>query len=266
VPVKLTVWGLPLALSPMKSDALRDPAPVGVNVTLMGQLAPAAMLPVQIFARAKSARFAPSRYTFQILSKPVPVLVTVTLWAALVEFTVNEPKERLAVERLTLGTGAGGPPPLPPPQAAHTPTASKIVTKIQPALRRRAMARLPRARRASNPAHSQDPPAGKRKSGGTLNCGVGIALLPAEVVMVNVAVTAAEPVKLREGGATVQDPPGMAVAPQDRFRVPVNPPSGAIVMVEVPDCPGVEMLMVVGFAETLKSATDTVEAGEVEPA
>jgi len=80
------------------------------------------------------------------------------------------------------------------------------------------------------------------------------------------AVTAAEPVKLSEVGERVQDPPGMAVTTQDTFRVPVNPPRGARVIVEVPDCPGVEMLMVVGFAETLKSATDTVEAGEVEPA
>jgi hypothetical protein len=94
----------------------------------------------------------------------------------------------------------------------------------------------------------------------------GVALLPAEVAMVNMAVTAAEPVRLSDGGETVQDPPGIAVTPQDRFMAPVNPPRGVMVIVEVPDCPGAEMLMVVGFAETLKSATVTVAGGEVEPA
>jgi hypothetical protein len=44
VPVKLTVCGLPPALSVMASDALRDPAAVGVNVTLNEQLAPGARL------------------------------------------------------------------------------------------------------------------------------------------------------------------------------------------------------------------------------
>jgi len=34
VPVKLTVCGLPVALSAIVSEALRDPAAVGVNVTL----------------------------------------------------------------------------------------------------------------------------------------------------------------------------------------------------------------------------------------
>src|SRR5512146_843544 len=42
VPVRLTVWGLPVALSAMLTEAVRVPVAVGVKVTLMGQLAPAA--------------------------------------------------------------------------------------------------------------------------------------------------------------------------------------------------------------------------------
>jgi hypothetical protein len=49
VPVKLIVWGLPLALSVMVSEALRDPVAVGVNVTMIVQLAPAKTLLPQLF-------------------------------------------------------------------------------------------------------------------------------------------------------------------------------------------------------------------------
>jgi hypothetical protein len=40
VPLKLTVCGLPLALSLMESDALRVPTAIGVNVTLIVQVFP----------------------------------------------------------------------------------------------------------------------------------------------------------------------------------------------------------------------------------
>jgi hypothetical protein len=49
VPVKLTVCGLPLALSVIASVALREPAADGVNVTLMAQLAPAETVLPQVF-------------------------------------------------------------------------------------------------------------------------------------------------------------------------------------------------------------------------
>ena len=41
VPERLTVWGLPLALSATLSAAVRAPLAEGVNVTLIVQLAPA---------------------------------------------------------------------------------------------------------------------------------------------------------------------------------------------------------------------------------
>jgi hypothetical protein len=49
LPLKLTVCGLPLALSVMASDALRVPVAVGVNVTLIAQLDPATTLLPQVF-------------------------------------------------------------------------------------------------------------------------------------------------------------------------------------------------------------------------
>ena len=42
VPVRLTVCGLPMALSAIVTEAVRVPAVVGVNVTLIVQLPPAA--------------------------------------------------------------------------------------------------------------------------------------------------------------------------------------------------------------------------------
>jgi hypothetical protein len=48
VPVKGADWGLPEALSVMVTAALRAPVAVGLNVTLMVQLAPAATLVPQV--------------------------------------------------------------------------------------------------------------------------------------------------------------------------------------------------------------------------
>ena len=45
VPVRLTVWGLPLALSVMVMDPVRAPVAVGVNFTLIVQT-PLAAMPV----------------------------------------------------------------------------------------------------------------------------------------------------------------------------------------------------------------------------
>ena len=49
VPVKLTVCGLPAALSVMVIVPVRVPVAVGVNVTLIVQLAPTATKPPQVF-------------------------------------------------------------------------------------------------------------------------------------------------------------------------------------------------------------------------
>jgi hypothetical protein len=52
----------------------------------------------------------------------------------------------------------------------------------------------------------------------------------------------------------------------DRLIIPVKPPRGVRVSVEVPDCPGAEMLIVDGAADKLKSVTLTVTTAEVEVA
>jgi len=50
VPVMLTAWGLPGAVSLICKEAVRMPGPVGVNVTLTAQLEVAPTLPPQVFA------------------------------------------------------------------------------------------------------------------------------------------------------------------------------------------------------------------------
>jgi hypothetical protein len=87
-PVRLTVWGLPVALSVMLTDAVRDPVEVGLNVTLMVHFAPAPTLVPHVFVRAKSPLLVPVRAMLAIVSVALPVLVSVTTRAVLVVPTV----------------------------------------------------------------------------------------------------------------------------------------------------------------------------------
>jgi hypothetical protein len=66
-------------------------------------------------------------------------------------------------------------------------------------------------------------------------------------------------------GEMLQFTPTYPVA-QVRFTCPVNAPSGVMVIVDVPDCPGAGMIIVVGFADKVKSELVTATAAEVEPA
>jgi hypothetical protein len=80
VPDKVTVCGLPLALSVMVRVPLAVPAAVGVNVTLIVQFAPAPMLVPHVFVWEK-----PLLATMLVkVSEAVPESVTVTVCAALV--------------------------------------------------------------------------------------------------------------------------------------------------------------------------------------
>jgi len=79
-PESRTVCGLPGALSVTASEPLLLPEAVGVNVTLILQLAPAATLAPQLFIWAK----APVSVIPVIARGAVPVLVRVTACAALV--------------------------------------------------------------------------------------------------------------------------------------------------------------------------------------
>ncbi len=69
-------------MSANDSDPLRLPAEVGVKVTLMMQLAPAATAVPQLFVSAK----APLVCTLAKERLALPVLVSVTVSASLVEF------------------------------------------------------------------------------------------------------------------------------------------------------------------------------------
>jgi len=262
VPLKLTVWGLPLALSVMLTDALRDPVAAGSNFTLIVQLAPAATLLPHVFVWVKSAVFVPVRPTLVMFKVALPVLVSVALWAALVVPTFCEPKERLEGDRLTEGAGGGGEElPPPPPQATQAPTTKNAATISQTGERRVTM--VASVARISNPDNSQNKATEGPNPGGSLRCRVGsVALDEAAVVTVSVAVAPEEPVRVTDDRENAQ-PMLVSEGVQPRVTVPVKPATGVMVIVEVPDCPGAGIAMVAGIDETLKSATLIVTAGDV---
>lgn len=78
-PAKLTVCGLPLALSAMLIEATRDPVAEGVKVTLMVQLPPAGTEVPQVLLCAKSLAFAPVIEMLVMLKAMLPPLVRLTV-------------------------------------------------------------------------------------------------------------------------------------------------------------------------------------------
>jgi hypothetical protein len=84
VPERPTVWGLPVALSVMATLAVRLPVAEGLKVTLMLQLALAARLAGQVLVWLKSLALVPVSPMLLMLRDAVPLLVKVTIWAALV--------------------------------------------------------------------------------------------------------------------------------------------------------------------------------------
>ena len=84
VPLRLTVCGLPVALSLTLSVALLVPLTVGENVTLMVQLAPRATELPQLVVWAKSLLFDPVMAMLVMLKEDEPLLVSVTGWDGLV--------------------------------------------------------------------------------------------------------------------------------------------------------------------------------------
>src|SRR6266566_2903572 len=90
VPLRATDCGLPDALSVIVTLALRLPVAVGVKVTLMVQEAPAASvleLLGHVLVWAKSPALVPVRAMLLMVRDPVPLLVSVTVCAALVALT-----------------------------------------------------------------------------------------------------------------------------------------------------------------------------------
>jgi len=73
VPLSVTVWGLPAALSVIVSVPVRLPVAVGVKVTLIVQLEPAATEPAQVLVWEKS----PEGLMSSGVRTPVPGLLSV---------------------------------------------------------------------------------------------------------------------------------------------------------------------------------------------
>ena len=104
VPLRDTVRdGFTRSEVPMVSDAERAAVTVGVNVTLIVQLAPAPRLAPHVFVCAKSPGLVPARPILLIVSADVPVLDTVTIWAALAVFIIWFPNVNAAGDTPAIG-------------------------------------------------------------------------------------------------------------------------------------------------------------------
>src|SRR5580658_4406845 len=89
------------ALSVMLSVAVRVPATVGLNVTLITQV-PFGAIDAGHLLAAKSAPSAPAIATDAIVRLMFPLLVSVTLFATLVMPTVSFPNVMLLAESLAM--------------------------------------------------------------------------------------------------------------------------------------------------------------------
>ena len=103
VPERLTFCGLPLTLSEMLTEAVRLPLTKGVNVTLIVQREKAPNDLPQVLVSEKSLAFVPVTVMLVMPKAPLPVLLRVTVCAALVVPTGWLPKPRLVGKRLTTG-------------------------------------------------------------------------------------------------------------------------------------------------------------------
>ena len=93
MPVRLDVWGLPCALSFTDKVPVRVPVAVGVNTTLILQLALAARLVVQVEVETLKS---PDAEISMALSATLCLLVRVNIFAGLVVPTVRAVKVAVA--------------------------------------------------------------------------------------------------------------------------------------------------------------------------
>jgi phage tail protein X len=102
-PLSVTFCGLPAALSVMLNAAVRVPDAVGLNLTLIVQLAPAANEVPQVVVWEKSPAFVPVIAIVVIVKLAVPVFFRVAVVAALVVPIAWVEKDRLVGDRVTTG-------------------------------------------------------------------------------------------------------------------------------------------------------------------
>ena len=112
VPDRLTVCGLPVALSVIVIAADRAPAAVGLNVALIVHAAPAATVPPHVVVAVKSALLVPVTAMLLIVRAPPPVLVSVTDEGALGVPISSVPNASEVAERPTAGVVDVTPVPL----------------------------------------------------------------------------------------------------------------------------------------------------------
>src|SRR5437879_590249 len=99
VPIKLITCGLPPALSVMMIVPARVPMAVGAKLILIVQLAPFGTLPPQLSVRVKS----PLGSILVMVNVAFPVLVSVTVFGALIEPSGCPSKVRLRGDSITAG-------------------------------------------------------------------------------------------------------------------------------------------------------------------
>jgi hypothetical protein len=103
IPLRLTFCGLPAALSEMLSAAVRVPEAVGLKVTLMLQLAPAAKEVPHVWVWAKSAALIPTIAMALMVRVAVPVFLSATIFALLLVSIACVGNVRLVGDRATIG-------------------------------------------------------------------------------------------------------------------------------------------------------------------
>jgi hypothetical protein len=121
VPAKVTVFGPSGTLSEILRLPLRVPAAVGVKTTLTVQFFPAATLVPQLLVCVKS----PLAAILEIFSVALPLLVRITVCAALVVPTGCLPNVRVVKFRETATAEKGTRAVLPPPPQEVTKMAIK---------------------------------------------------------------------------------------------------------------------------------------------
>src|SRR5437660_7674536 len=99
IPVRVITGTLPRASLVMATPPVLKPAVVGLKVTLMVQLAPAATLLPQLLAWAKS----PLAAMLAMFNTAVPLLVSVDVWDGLVVPMSRLPKIRLVLDKVMTG-------------------------------------------------------------------------------------------------------------------------------------------------------------------
>jgi hypothetical protein len=112
VPASVTDCGLPVALSATLTAAVRAPDAVGLNVTLIVQLALAASEAGHWLVCAKSPAFAPVTEMPVTVSAALPEFVSVTVCAGLVVFNACEPNVNEVGASVTTGALAAAPVPV----------------------------------------------------------------------------------------------------------------------------------------------------------